>query len=125
MATMRIIDHVAGMGQTVGLATADLITYPAPPNSTAGGIFVVGIGKDQNATPNLCSRALFSRYRVSSGGTLTMPGAVQTASQFTDLALLTTDMTVLVSGGNIIVRASGGLLAATIDWWCDMWLTVN
>lgn len=124
MAVMRVIDHISDMTTTVSTGASNFCSF-TPPNGTVGQVLATVVGKDGAATPNICSRALATRYRKTGAGVLTSPGAVQTLSQFTDLALLTTDATIIVSGGAILIRATGGLLGTNLEWWADMWISYS
>lgn len=124
MAVMRVIDHIADMTTTVSTGTSNFCGF-TPPSGTVGQVLATVVGKDAAATPNICSRLLATRYRKTAAGVLTSPGAVQTMSQYTDLALLTTDATIIVSGGTLMVRATGGLLGTNLEWWADMWVSYS
>jgi hypothetical protein len=123
MATAHIIDHVAGAGTTVSIASVDIITY-TPPNSSVCGILLTAVGKSSAATPLVCTRAMSASVRKSSTGVLTVVNTTQLAG-FTDLVLLATNVTLVASGGSLIVRVNGALLGTDLTWWADLWVSIN
>lgn len=124
MTIMRTIDHVTGTGSTISTGTVDLVTYSLIPNSSTGGLFLTAQGKSAAATPLICTRHQLASYKKTSGGTLTIHG-LSTPESFTDLALLATDCTMLASGGNVVVRATGGLLGTNMEWGCDLFVSIT
>lgn len=124
MAIMRFIDHVTGIGSTISTGSLDLVTYSGVPNSSAGGLLLSVAGKSSAATPLVCSKLMRGSYRKSSAGVVTILASVD-AQNYTDLALLLTNVTFVASGGDIIVRATGGLLGTNLEWGCDLLVSVT
>lgn len=123
MAIRRAIEHIAGQGNTISTGTLDFITF-SPPNGSAGGLFLTCTGKSSAATPDICKRAILGAWKKSNAGVLTIAG-LSNVQSFTDLTLLATDATIVVVGGSLTARATGGLLGTDLEWYGDMWISVN
>lgn len=123
MAVMRTIDHVVGVGATVGTGSVDLVTY-SPPNSVAGGLLLSIAAKSSAANPLVCRKLMLGSYRKSAAGVVQILASTD-AQGYVDLALLTTGAAFVASGGNIIVRATGGLLGTNLEWGCDLFVSIT
>lgn len=121
MALARYLNRMSDITTTAGVANSNFCSY-TPPNDTVGGYIAVIVGKDPSQ--NICTRCLVGRYKKTAGGVLTLPGSIQTVSQYTDLALLTTNATVVASAGAIFLQAQGGLLGTNLEWQGDIWIDV-
>lgn len=124
MAVMRMIDHVTGGGSTISTGSLDLVTYSGVPNSSVGGLLLSVAGKSSAATPLLCRKLMIGSYKKSSAGVMTISASVD-AQNYTDVALLLTNVIFVASGGNIIVRATGGLLGTDLEWGCDLFVSIT
>lgn len=104
MTQSRVIDYVMGTGSTTGAGTVDLITR-TPPNDTNTLIFLYVL-----ATTAGTDRATWLRggflYK-SSGGTLTLDSEDDIIGNFSTSAIHQADIDVVLSGGDVILRATG------------------
>ena len=123
MAVSRIIDHIASVGTTIGTGSTDLGTY-SPPNSVVGGLLLFAAGKSNAATPLVCRRMISATYTKSNAGVLALRD-INVIQQTTDLALLTTNVTLVAVSGAVVVRATGGLLGTDLEWGFDLFISIT
>lgn len=106
---------VEGTGQTIGAVTDDLITLDL--GSTAGMYAVqVRVSGFESSTPAGCN------YQIDGGARTTGAAAVlvgQSQELNEEAAISAADVVLVVSGNNLIVRATG-VAALTIDWTCSL-----
>jgi hypothetical protein len=101
----------SGSGSTVGAVTADLVTMAVP-----SGVRwkVTGYALGSEPTPATASLTV-SQTVFNNAGTTALIGALGTLLSNIDATLTGALLTLVVSGGNIILRATG-VAAKTITW---------
>lgn len=100
-----------GAGSTVGAVTADLLTI-AVPSGLRWKVTGYAIGSEP--TPATASLTV-SQTVFNNAGTCALVGTLGTLLSNIDVALTGALLTFVVSGGNLILRATG-VAAKTITW---------
>lgn len=105
--------YVSGTGQTIGAVTDDVVTVSL--GATAGAYYVqVRVVGFESATPSSCNYQLDGGVRTT-GAAATLIGQSQEFDS--EAALDLTDVSLIVSGNDLIVRATG-IAGLTVDWTC-------
>ena len=105
-------DAAKGTAQTIGAVTADIITLPL--GATPGAYSIIcNVAAFQSAGPSSAQYFILASVRTD-GATATVAGDAD-VTYVEDPALADADCTVVASGNNAIIRATG-VTALTIDW---------
>ena len=113
--TVLLTNRLQGTGSTVGAVTADLITFSL--GATAGVFtFEVNVSGFESTTPAGCGYSIFGTARTNGGGA-PVATLIGTPDKIVneDAALTTSDCNMIVSGNNVIIRATG-TAALTTNW---------
>lgn len=113
--TYQLTNRLQGSGSTIGAVTADLITFSL--GSTAGVFtFEVNVAGFESTTPAGCGYSIFGTARTDGGGA-PVATLIGTPDKIVneDAALNTSDCNLIVSGNNVIIRATGTALLTT-NW---------
>lgn len=110
MATARKHHRFVGTGQTVGAADVDLVTFAVPTNTV---LTLEGYASGKTSAMESVSVALTGCAKRAAGNAAIV-GLVETRSK-ADAALLSTSVSLAVSGSNLIFRATG-VITQTVDW---------
>lgn len=107
--------YLDGTGQTTGAVTDDLLTIDL--GATAGTYAVqVRVAGFESTTPAGCNYQIDGGARTT-GAAATLIGQSQELNE--EAALSAADVSLVVSGNDLIVRATG-VAALTIDWRCSV-----
>lgn len=107
--------YIDGTGQTIGAVTADLVTLDLGGTAGAYSIQARVVGFE-SSTPAGCVYQIDGGARTT-GAAVTLIGQSQEVQE--EAALTSADVQLVVSGNNLIVRATG-VAALTIDWNCSL-----
>lgn len=109
---LSVIGEIIGTSQTINAVTADIITIPL--GSTPGTYSILAnVSAFESSTPAGAQYFVVGAIRTD-GAVATLIG-IPDPTINEDLALIAADCTIVVSGNNAIVRATGVALL-TIDW---------
>ena len=107
--------YIEGTGQTTGAVTDDLITLDLGAVAGAYSVQVRVVGFE-STTPAGCNYQIDGGARTT-GAAATLIGQSQELNE--EAALTSADVVLVVSGNDLIVRATG-VAALTIDWRCSL-----
>lgn len=107
--------HIDGSGQTIGATTSDLITLDLGAIAGSYSVQVRVVGFD-SSTPSGAVYQIDGGARTD-GASATLIGQSQEVQE--EIALIPADVQLVVSGNDLIVRATG-VAALTIDWTCSL-----
>lgn len=110
--TVQLTNRLQGTGTTIGATTADLVTFSlgATPGSYNFELKVVGFDA---VTPSATGFTVIGTMRTT-GAAATLVGTPD-ETVVEDIAMLTCDVDMVVSGNNLIIRTTG-VAGLTIDW---------
>lgn len=110
MAT-KLLDWVNGTGETIGAVTTDLITYAVPANSNVSFKARVQMFEATPAGGAIEINGSFSR----AAGAPAADNVTVSLSSILAATLATAAVAFVISGNNIVVRATG-IALKTIEW---------
>lgn len=111
-ATVILSNRVTGTGSTVGATTADLITFAL---GATPGVFTLetSVSGFETTTPAGCGYNIFGTVRTT-GAAATLVGTPDKIVN-EEAALTLCDVNMVVSGNNVIIRATG-TVGLTSGW---------
>lgn len=121
MAAAKIIDRIAGTGQTIGTASVTLATYTLPTDAV---IIAEGYACGRTSAGNSVAFKLSSSAKRVASAASAAIGSVANLLGVADAAVATATVTITTSGNNVILQATG-TLAQTIDWFGELIVWVN
>ncbi len=111
-ATVILSNRLAGTGTTVGATTADLITFAL---GATPGVYTLEttVSGFESTTPAGCGYNVFGTVRTT-GAAATLVGTPDKIVN-EEAALTLCDISMVVSGNNVIIRATG-TVGLTTNW---------
>lgn len=110
--TIQLTNRLQGTGTTVGATTADLVTFSLGATPGAYNFELKVIGFDA-ATPSATGFTILGTMRTSGAASALVGTPDETVIE--DVAMLTSDVDMVASGNNLIIRSTG-VAGLTIDW---------
>lgn len=110
--TVQLTNRIQGTGTTIGAVTADLITLAL--GATPGTYTIeVNVSAFESTTPASAGYSIFGTVRTTGAAAVLVGTPDKIVNE--EAALSTSDCTIVVSGNNAIVRATG-TAALTSNW---------
>lgn len=111
----KILDWVTGTGQTIGAVTSDLITFAVPVSSNVN--FKLRVQMYQSTTPAGGCFELNGSFTRAAGAPVA-DAATLAIGNVLNAVLATASVAFVISGNNVIVRATG-IALLTIEWMAE------
>lgn len=110
--TVLLTNRVQGSGSTVGAATTDLITLAL--GATPGTYTLeVSVSAFESTTPAAAGYSIFGTVRTTGAAAVLVGTPDKIVNE--EAALATSDLNMVVSANNVIIRATG-TAALTVGW---------
>jgi hypothetical protein len=110
--TLQLTNRLQGTGTTVGATTADLVTFSLGATPGAYNFELKVIGFDA-VSPSATGFTILGTMRTSGAAAALVGTPDETVVE--DIAMLTSDVDMVASGNNLIIRSTG-VLGLSINW---------